>query len=51
MFDGNCVEQLYSLQPLSSCATVSINAPFNLAQAFTTIISKHNICPCVRFSD
>jgi len=29
--DGNCVEQLYSLQPLRSCTTVSINALFNIS--------------------
>ena len=28
-FDDNCVEQLYSAQPLPSCATISINALFN----------------------
>jgi len=28
-FYGNWAEQLYSVQPLPSCATVSINAPFN----------------------
>jgi len=37
-FDGNCVEQLYS-----------INVP--LIKAFTTIISKHVVDPCVMFSD
>ena len=28
-FDGNCVEQLYSVQPLPCCVTVLINVPFN----------------------
>jgi len=28
-FDCNCVEQLYSVQPLRSCTIVSINALFN----------------------
>jgi len=28
-FGGNCVEQLYSVQPLPSCATVSDNVLFN----------------------
>jgi len=28
-FDGYCDEQLYSVQPLSSCTTISINALFN----------------------
>jgi len=29
-FDDNCVEQLYSVQPLPSCATISINVLFKL---------------------
>jgi len=28
-FDGNCFEQFYSVQPLPSCTTISINALFN----------------------
>jgi len=28
-FDGNCVEQRYSVQPAPSCTTVSLNTPFN----------------------
>jgi len=28
-FDGNCVEQLYSVQPLPSCTTISIYSLFN----------------------
>ena len=43
-----CDEQRYSMQPLPSCATISINALFK--KALTTIISKHMVYPCVRFS-
>jgi len=28
-FDSNCVEQLYSVYPLPSCATASLNGRFN----------------------
>jgi len=28
-FDGNCAEQLYSVQPLSRCTSILINTPFN----------------------
>jgi len=28
-FDGNCVEQFYSVQALASCTTISINALFH----------------------
>jgi len=28
-FDGNCAEQLYSVQPLPSCTSISINAFYN----------------------
>jgi len=29
MFDGYCDEQLYSVQPLRSCTTISINTLIN----------------------
>jgi len=29
MFDGKCVEQLHSVQPLPSYRTVSITTPYN----------------------
>jgi len=44
-FDGNRFEQLNSAQqPSPSCAIV-------LIKAFTTIIQKHIVCSCDRFSD
>jgi len=29
MFDGYCDEQVYSVQPLPSCTTISINTLFD----------------------
>jgi len=40
-FYGNWAEQLYSVQPLPSCATVSLTSL--LIKAFTTIIPKHTL--------
>jgi len=48
-FCGNWAEKLYSVQPLSSCSTVSINTLFN--RSLHHITPKHIVCTCVRFSD
>jgi len=52
-FKGNRNEQRYSVQSLPSCATTlfRLTSLTNVPKALTTIMTKHIICPCVRFSN